>query len=96
VEFFDRVAQTHGQAGNRLTDFFGVTTPEGKRLRHIYKSLSLLPGACREILPSAPSAEFLAWQIDVIAYSTVAFFEEERTAEKHRALDETEFQAPHE
>jgi len=96
VEFFDRVGQTHGQAGNRLTDFLGVTTPEEKRLRQIYKSLSLLPGACREILPSAPSADFLAWQIDVVAYSTVAFSQKEQTAEKHRALDETEFQSPHE
>jgi len=94
VEFFDRVAQTHGQAGNRLTDFFRVTTPEEKRLRQMYESLRLLPRACREILPSAPSAEFLAWQRDVIAYPTGAFSQKERTAERNARG--AEFQAPHE
>lgn len=69
VEFFDRLAQTHGKTGNLLTDFFGATKPDEKRLREIHKSLSLLPQTCREIAPSAPSAEFLVWQADVIAYS---------------------------
>ncbi len=96
AEFFDRFARTHGKTGNRLTDFLGVTTPDEKRLREIYKSLSRLPRACREMLPSAPSTEFLAWQTDVIAYATVAFSQREGTTEERRALDETEFRAPHE
>lgn len=71
VEFFDRLAQTHGKTGNLLTDFFGTTKPDEKRLREIHKSQALLPQACREVAPSSPSAEFLAWQASVIAYSGV-------------------------
>jgi len=69
VEFFERYAQTHGKTGNFLSDLFGMTKPDEKRLREIHKSMSLLPQACREIAPTAASAEFLAWQADVIAYS---------------------------
>lgn len=69
VDFFDRYAQTHGRTGNLLSDFFGMTKPDEKRLREIHKSLSSLPQACREITATAPTAEFLAWQADVIAYS---------------------------
>ena len=69
VEFFDRLAQTHGKTGNLLTDFFGATKPDEKRLRELHKSLTLLPEACRATTPAAPSAEFLAWQSEVIAYS---------------------------
>jgi Peptidase family M48 len=69
VDFFDRLAQTHGKTGNLLTDFFGATKPDEKRLREMHKSQALLPAACGEIAPAAPSAEFLAWQSDVIAYS---------------------------
>jgi WD40 repeat protein len=69
VEFFDRLAQTHGKTGNLLTDFFGATKPDEKRLRELHKSLTLLPEVCRAIAPAAPSADFLAWQASVIAYS---------------------------
>jgi hypothetical protein len=69
VDFFDRLAQTHGKTGNLLTDFFGKTTPDEKRLREIHKSEALLPQTCREIAASGPSTEFLAWQAEVISYS---------------------------
>ena len=69
VGFFERYAQTHGKTGNFLSDFFGTTKPDERRLREIHKSMSLLSQACREITPAGASAEFLAWQADVIAYS---------------------------
>ncbi len=69
VDFFDRLAQTHGKTGNLLSDFFGATKPDEKRLREMHKSQAVLPPACREIGPAPPSAEYLAWQSDVIAYS---------------------------
>jgi WD40 repeat protein len=67
--FFERLAQTHGKTGNLLTDFFGATKPNEKRLREMQKSQALLPQTCREIAPAPPSAEFLAWQAEVTAYS---------------------------
>jgi len=69
VEFFDRLGRTHGKTGNLLTDFFGKTTPDEKRLREIHKSENSLPQVCREIAASAASSEFLAWQAEVIGYS---------------------------
>ena len=69
VEFFDRYAETHGKTGNFLGDLFGSTKPDEKRLREIHKSLSAMPQACRDIAARAPTADFLAWQAEVIAYS---------------------------
>jgi WD40 repeat protein len=69
VEFFDRLAQTRGKTGNVLTDFFGATKPDERRLRELHKSLTLLPEACRAIAAAPPSADFLTWQADITAYS---------------------------
>jgi Peptidase family M48 len=76
VDFFERLAQTHGKTGNLLTDFFGTTSPDQKRLRELHKSLDLLPPACRSVAASAPSADFLAWQAEVIAYSGLGLREQ--------------------
>jgi predicted Zn-dependent protease len=70
AEFVDRFAATQGKRGNPLTDLFGITTPNERRLREIYKSLHSLPKSCREILPPTPSPEFTAWQAEVTAPST--------------------------
>jgi hypothetical protein len=71
VEFYDRLALTQGKTGNLLTDIFQMTKPGEKRLREIHKSEGLLPPPCREIAPAPPSAEFLVWQSEVIAYSVL-------------------------
>jgi hypothetical protein len=69
ADFFDRLAQTKGKSGSWISDLFGNTTTNEKRLREIRKSVDALPAACREQAASPPSPEFLAWQTDVIAYS---------------------------
>jgi hypothetical protein len=69
AEFFDRLAQTHGKAGNWFTDYLGISKPNEKRLHEIHKSLDALPSVCRQITAPAPSTEFLDWQAKVIAYS---------------------------
>jgi predicted Zn-dependent protease len=66
VELFNRSAGTNGSSGNVLTDFFGATTSNLRRLREIQKTLRQLPRPCREIVPVA-SAEFLTWQAAVIS-----------------------------
>jgi predicted Zn-dependent protease len=73
VELFDRFAETHGRRGNLLTDLLGMTTPNEKRLRTIYKSLRLLPKPCREIASPPSSAEFLAWREEVMAHPGLTF-----------------------
>jgi predicted Zn-dependent protease len=71
VELFDRSAGTTGSSGNVLTDFFGVTTSNQRRLREIKRALRQLPRPCREIVPAA-SAEFRTWQAAVISEADLA------------------------
>jgi predicted Zn-dependent protease len=71
VELFDRSAGTNGSSGNVLTDFFGSTTSNPRRLREIKKSLKQLPQPCREVVP-ADSAEFRTWQGAVMSDADLA------------------------
>ena len=71
VELFERSAGTNGRSGSVLTDFFGATTSNLRRLREIKRTLRQLPPPCREIVP-APSAEFLTWQAAVVSYPDLA------------------------
>jgi predicted Zn-dependent protease len=66
VELFERSAGTKGSSGSVLTDCFGATTSNLRRLRVIQKTLRQLPRPCREIVPAA-SAEFRTWQAAVIS-----------------------------
>lgn len=70
-ELFDRSAGINGSSGSFLTDFFGETTSNLRRLREIKKTVRQLPRPCREIAP-ATSAEFLTWQAAVISYPDLA------------------------
>jgi len=69
ADFFDRLAQTQGKTGGWMSDMFGVTTPDQKRLREIHKDLDGMPAVCRSAPAGSPAEEFLTWQSDVIAYS---------------------------
>ena|SRR5271157_5399902 len=71
VELFERSEGTNGKTGSMLTDYFGATTSNLRRLREIQKTLKHLPRGCREIVPVA-SAEFHAWQAAVISDSDLA------------------------
>jgi predicted Zn-dependent protease len=73
AEFFDRFAATHGRRGNLLTDLFGITTPNERRLRGIHKALHSLPKSCREIPAGPASPEFLGWQAEVMAQPGLTF-----------------------
>ncbi|MGB6676131.1 MAG: M48 family metalloprotease [Terriglobales bacterium] len=66
MELLDRTAETNGNRGSVLDDFFGTTTSNRRRLREMKKALKQLPQPCREIVPSA-SAEFRTWQAAVLS-----------------------------
>ena len=74
VDLWDRFNATHGNAGNWFTDLLGHTKPEQKRLRELLKSASAMPAECARITPSS-TAEFEAWQAQVIASSSAAHLE---------------------
>ena len=66
AEFWDRMFFVDGKVGGPLSDFFGTTKPEQKRLREIEKLVNALPRGCGATQPTA-SPEFQHWQALVIA-----------------------------
>ena len=73
IDFYDRLAQTHGKTGNFLTDIFGPPKPDQKRLREMHKSFDTIPAACREAstVPRPPPEDFKNWQSLVVTYSGI-------------------------
>ena len=65
-EFWDRMFFVDGKVGGRLSDFFGTTKPEEKRLRSILKLVNALPTGCGSI-KSSTSPEFEHWRSLVVA-----------------------------
>ncbi len=68
VDLWDRFNLTHGKTGTWLSDLFGNTKPEQRRLRELLKFVSAMPSECAQIAPSS-NAGFQSWQSQVIAYS---------------------------
>lgn len=66
-EIFDRIAETKGKTGNWLSDLFGATSSESKRLREILKQAPTL--ACSASAAPASPEEFQKWRASVVAYS---------------------------
>jgi WD40 repeat protein len=65
-EFWNRMFFVDGKVGGPLSDFFGVTKPQEKRLRGILKLVNALPPGCGASKPSE-SPEFQKWQALVAA-----------------------------
>jgi Peptidase family M48 len=66
AEFWDRMFFVDGKLGGPLSDFFGVTKPESKRLRAITRMVAALPAGCGAAKDSA-SPEFQRWNALVVA-----------------------------
>ncbi len=60
-----------GKVGGKLSDFFGTTKPEAKRLRAILKLINALPPGCGSN-PAQHSPEFEQWHALVVANQAVA------------------------
>ena len=67
--FWDRITETQGKKGNWLTDFFGTTRPEQKRLREMVKATASLPAECRQKQAASQSEFFAQWRSKVVAYN---------------------------
>ena len=66
AEFWDRMFFVDGKVGGPLSDFFGVTKPESKRLRSILKLINALPAGCGASSSTA-NPDFEHWRSLVIA-----------------------------
>jgi WD40 repeat protein len=67
--FWDRITETQGKKGSWLTDFFGTTRPEQKRLREMVKATESLPAECRQKTAASQSEAFALWKSKVVAYN---------------------------
>ena len=73
--FLDRLMQTKGNKGNWLTDMFGATRPDSRRLREALRDVSNLPSACLEARQQSQPGDFQAWQSAVLRYSGIGHAE---------------------
>lgn len=70
-EFWDRSFFVEGKVGGRLSDFFGTTKPESKRLRLMLKMVAALPPGCGAAQPSN-SLAYNEWHAAVAANHAAA------------------------
>ena len=66
ADFFDRLTENKGKTGNFLTDFFGTTNPNSKRVRLLINKAAPLPPQCVSSLSAGSAGHFLDWQKAVI------------------------------
>lgn len=70
ASLWDRYHELKGKTGGGfLSDLFGRTKPEQKRLREMLKGLESLPAECRGARNTASSEEFRQWQTTVVSYT---------------------------
>src|SRR5829696_5046080 len=69
ASFWDRLADTQGKKGSWLSDLFGTTRPEQKRLREMSKAAEAMPPHCRQQSAATQSDTFKQWQAKVVAFS---------------------------
>jgi WD40 repeat protein len=69
ARFWDRVNETKGKKGSWLSDLFGTTRPEEKRLREMMKGADAVPPSCKQPRAVNQSEDFKQWQSQVISYS---------------------------
>jgi hypothetical protein len=67
-DFLDRLMQTKGKTGSWLTDLFGATRQDSKRLRDALKDVATVPPSCIDANLPGRSDEFQQWQTAVLHY----------------------------
>lgn len=70
-DFLDRLMQTKGKTGSWLSDVFGSTRPDAKRLREALRTVGSLPAACIEKRVASRSGDFEKWQSDALRYNGI-------------------------
>jgi hypothetical protein len=69
-DFFDRLAQTKGKTGSWLSDFFGATRADERRLREMRKQATTTTASCKAATTTTTnSADYQKWQAQVVSYA---------------------------
>ena len=74
-DFMDRLLETKGNTGSWLSDLFGTTKPNSKRLRELLKDQAALPTACVAPKPVELGEAFAPWQSAVLHYRGIGHAE---------------------
>ncbi len=90
VSMWNRLTDVKGKTGGWLSDLFGTTRPESRRLREILKGVSTLPAQCVAARSAATPEEFKRWQAAVVSLATTAKHEESL----HAVLSKTKLDPP--
>lgn len=70
VDFWDRFAETDHKTGNFVTDLFGTTRPEQRRLRQMVRTIATVPPQCRPPVAATAQRDFADWRSRVVGNST--------------------------
>lgn len=69
IDALDRLQQSHGQTGSWLTDLFGATGPEQRRLRELIRDMGRLPQGCAEARSAESTQAFEKWKEQLVNYT---------------------------
>lgn len=69
VDILGRLVETSGDTGTWISDLFGMTTPDTKRLREVGRGQAALSVECKAAREANSGPQFPAWQARVIGYS---------------------------
>ncbi len=86
AQFWNRAFEVGSKTGSALSDFFGLTKPEQKRLREMQQLIEQLPAACAGPRMETTQQGFEEWRAAVIAYSGLGHRESLPPAEWKRPL----------
>lgn len=89
ISLWNRLTDIRGKTGGWLSDLFGTTKPESRRLREILKGVSSLPAQCITARAAATPEEFKRWQAAVVSLTTTA-----REESLHGVLSKTKLDPP--
>ena len=89
VSLWNRLTDIKGKTGGWLSDLFGTTRPESRRLREILKGVSTLPAQCVAARSASTPEEFKRWQAAVVSLTTTAHEES-----LHAVLSKTKLDPP--
>ncbi len=87
ADFWDRLAETKGKKGGWLSDLFGTTKPESRRLREMVKIVSALPPECTGTRVASSAEEFAKWKTNVVAYTGLGRKERLHSLVSRKVLD---------